>query len=404
MSPGAPVTLPEAPGEGWPWEPAGVGAVRGEAAGDGPLVSVVTPSFNQVRFLEATVRSVLLQDYPGIEYMVLDGGSDDGSVDILRKYETWLASWVSEPDDGQTAAINKGFRAARGEILAYLNSDDLYEPGAVSAAVHVFEQNPDADLVYGAYRYVDEGGAELRSFTPPDFSATGLLLGNYISQPTVFIRRRAMESLGPFKEQFHYAMDYDYWLRAAAAGFRFARCDRVQACMRMHARAKTTALEHCFQAEVLAAFDALFGGEVGPQMVAVRGRAYARCHWLAAVSFGFSGERAEARRHAHLALEEFGLRDEPADVGFAVRFGVRDRYGALRRRRQVMRCCSSLGGHAAQLVAEGYEQELRKDLSSLRRPQALGRLLREVVGAPCAVGQWAFRRLAMDVLRGRVWG
>ena len=116
---------------------------------DFPLVSIVTPSFNQARFLEATLRSVLEQDYPNIEYLVVDGASTDGSVEIIRRYADRLTWWVSEKDNGQSEAINKGMRRARGEFIGWLNSDDIYLPGAVSAAVSAFLSHPQAGLIYG---------------------------------------------------------------------------------------------------------------------------------------------------------------------------------------------------------------------------------------------------------------
>src|SRR5574341_123266 len=114
-----------------------------------PLVSIITPSFNHARYIEATMRSVLSQDYPYIEYMVVDGGSDDGTVDIIKKYESRLSWWVSEKDQGQTDAINKGLARAKGNILAWLNSDDTYEPGAISAAVKFLQEHPEVGMVYG---------------------------------------------------------------------------------------------------------------------------------------------------------------------------------------------------------------------------------------------------------------
>src|SRR5512138_1788368 len=129
-----------------------------------PLVSIITPSFNQAAFLETTIRSVLDQDYPSLEYFIVDGGSKDGSLEIIQRYAHRLAGWVSEPDRGQTDAINKGFGMAHGEILAWLNSDDVYQPGAVAEAATFLQQNPEVGLVYGDATYIDENGRTIGHF------------------------------------------------------------------------------------------------------------------------------------------------------------------------------------------------------------------------------------------------
>jgi len=132
-----------------------------------PLVSIVTPSFNQVKYLEETIRSVLEQDYPKIEYIVIDGGSTDGSVEVIRKYADRLAYWVSEADRGQTDAINKGFATAHGSILAWLNSDDTYKPGAVSEAVAYLQNHPNIGMVYGDLDFIDEQSKIIGNSPPP---------------------------------------------------------------------------------------------------------------------------------------------------------------------------------------------------------------------------------------------
>jgi glycosyltransferase involved in cell wall biosynthesis len=150
-------------------------------------VTVVTPSYNQAQFLEETIRSVLLQGYPNLEYIIIDGGSTDGSVEIIRKYEKHLSDWVSEPDRGQSHAINKGFARATGEYIAWLNSDDVYEPGIIANAVAWFAEHPECDMIYSDCALVDEAGEPMGSHYIQDYSWEILLEGDCIPQQTVFL-------------------------------------------------------------------------------------------------------------------------------------------------------------------------------------------------------------------------
>jgi glycosyltransferase involved in cell wall biosynthesis len=185
-------------------------------------VSVVTPSYNQAPFLEEAIRSVLLQDYPDLEYLVIDGGSTDGSVEIIRRYASWLAHWVSEPDRGQSDAVNKGWTRATGDVLAYLNSDDLYPPGAIRAAMRHLRDHPEIGVVYGSYTVIDERGAVLEPLRRPSaWSPTMPMRG--LPAHAMFFRREVLMRVGLLDVGLHFAMDADLCARAALAGVRFER-------------------------------------------------------------------------------------------------------------------------------------------------------------------------------------
>ena len=205
-----------------------------------PLVSIVTPSFHQARYLEQTLRSVLEQDFPRIEYLVIDGASKDGSVDIIKKYEGKLAYWVSEKDTGQAEAINKGLSRATGEIVAWLNSDDYYLPGAVSSAVKIFEANPDVALVYGDMLAVDENGRTTNSMKYTQLSLADLLCFQIIGQPSVFFRREALQKAGLLDTAFHFLLDHHLWIRIAQQGS-VLHVPQVWSAARYHAEAKNVA-------------------------------------------------------------------------------------------------------------------------------------------------------------------
>lgn len=218
-----------------------------------PLISIVTPSFNQAPFLEQTIQSVLRQEGLGIdfdlEYFVMDGGSTDGSVDIIRRYQSQLAGWCSEPDRGQTHAINKGFERARGDILAYLNSDDAYLPTTLSHVVRAVGQSPECDLFHGVCEKTDAAGTVLSTqlagisrFTEIlDIWEYWLAIPNQnFVQPEVFWTRRLADQIGEFDETLHYAMDFDYWVRCLEAGTKVATIGYPLARFRIHQAQKTT--------------------------------------------------------------------------------------------------------------------------------------------------------------------
>lgn len=181
-----------------------------------PKITIVTPSYNQAPFLEETILSVLNQDYTNIEYIIIDGGSTDGSVDIIQKYENCLACWISEPDMGQAHAINKGFRRATGKILAWLNSDDTYEKDSLFYVAKSFMNNPDQMLVYGDGWYIDERGktkSKCAHIRP--FDANLLKYVDYILQPCAFWRRNLWMKVGELDETLHWGFDWEWWVRAS---------------------------------------------------------------------------------------------------------------------------------------------------------------------------------------------
>lgn len=208
---------------------------------DTPLVSIVTPSFNQANFLEATIQSVLSQDYPNIEYIVMDGGSTDGCVNILEKYAEQLTYWSSEPDAGQTDAINKGFNLARGEIFAWLNSDDIYKPGAITQAVEFLQGHPEVGMVYGEADFIDDAGNWIGIFPAARTDYRRLRQGFvHIPQQSTFFRGRLWKLVGPLDKSFYFAMDYDLWVRLAALSpIRFVK--KTWASFRLHGGAKSMA-------------------------------------------------------------------------------------------------------------------------------------------------------------------
>jgi len=208
-----------------------------------PLVSIITPSFNQAQYIEATIQSVLGQEYPRIEYLIVDGGSTDRTVEIIKKYAGRISGWVSEPDKGQTDAINKGFARAKGDILAWLNSDDTYEPGAVAAAVKYLLEHPEVGMVYGDCNFINEEGRVIGRFGAAQTDYRLLRQGYvHIPQQTMFFRAELWKQVGPLDPSFYFAMDYDLWIRLAART-ELKYVHQTWANFRLHTSGKTIAAD-----------------------------------------------------------------------------------------------------------------------------------------------------------------
>ncbi len=203
------------------------------------LISIVTPSYNQAKYIEKTIQSVLMQDYPRIEYIVVDGGSSDGTVDIIKKYEDRITRWVSEKDKGQTDAINKGFAHASGDILAWINSDDTYQPGAISAAVKYLQEHPTVGMVYGDCNFINESGQVIGKFNSAQTNYRLIRQGSVrIPQQTMFFRTDLWKQVGPLDPSFYFAMDYDLWTRISARSeIKYVR--QTWANFRLHTSGKT---------------------------------------------------------------------------------------------------------------------------------------------------------------------
>lgn len=211
------------------------------------LVTIVTPSFNQARFLEDTIQSVLGQKGVAIEYFIIDGGSTDGSVEIIRRYENRLSGWISEPDRGQTDAINKGFQLAHGDIYAWLNSDDTYAPDSIARAAKFLESHPDVGVVYGDANYIDADGRMIGRFPAAQTNYAKLRQGYvHIPQQAAFFRADLWKAVGPLDPSFYFAMDYDLWVRLSRVS-KLEYYPQVWANFRLHGDAKTlTADDRCW--------------------------------------------------------------------------------------------------------------------------------------------------------------
>ena len=208
-----------------------------------PAISVIVPSYNQGRFVRQTLDSILEQGYPNLELIVMDGGSDDETVDILEEYSPHLSHWVSEPDNGQSHAINKGFAVATGSLVGWLNSDDLYLPKSMFQAASYMLEHPDCDVVFSDYVFIDESGDVLkrRREIPFDFSTYLWPRDCYHANCAGMCRRQVFEETGGVRQDLDYSMDYEFYLRLASQGFRVDHVREFWGAYRFHEESKSVA-------------------------------------------------------------------------------------------------------------------------------------------------------------------
>lgn len=225
---------------GWPWTEQ-TAAERYNASQSWPRISIVTPSYNQGNFIEQTIRSVLLQNYPNLEYIIIDGGSTDETVDVIKRYGKWINYWVSEPDKGQSHALQKGFNKATGEILAWMNSDDFYEKDALLKVGRAYMQQPFS-FYCGSCKMINENDALIQQLYTPKVSFATLI--RYWKphfcppQPSIFFSRHAFDHTGQFNVGLKYAMDYELWLKAVSK-HKFTIVNEPLSYYRVHSASKT---------------------------------------------------------------------------------------------------------------------------------------------------------------------
>jgi hypothetical protein len=274
------------------------------------LVSIITPSFNQAEFLEATLQSVLSQEYQPIEYLVVDGGSTDGSLEIIQKHSNRLAWWVSERDAGQADAINKGLNRAQGEIVAWLNSDDLYLPGAAAQAAAALLANPKVGMVFGDAVTIDPAGEQIKTLRFDNWGLADLMGFRIICQPAVFMRRSVLEQAGYLDTSYHFMLDHQLWVRMAARA-PIQHVAATWAAARHHAGAKNVAQAAGFGQEAFRILEWMQSQpDLAPIMAARRRRITAGAYRLDArylLDGGLPGPALKSYLHALRLSPRFAL-------------------------------------------------------------------------------------------------
>lgn len=292
-------TFPEplTAGQGWPWTVPPVDSSRARSEAERSRITVIVPSFNQGQFLEQTLRSILLQGYENLELLVVDGGSNDRSVEVIEHYQAWIDWWVSEGDAGQSDAINKAYARSTGDIVAWLNSDDRYEVGALHTIDREFRSRPRAVVVYGNLNLIDGAGRKIGEQASPPLNPTAIIAHSVaMPQPATFIRRSAVQDAELLNRELHFAMDFDLWLRLLCAG-PFEHIDRILADFRLWEESKSVAHKLDWVPELLSIADRFFAGGDLPDMLRPLRRPALSGILSTAGMFAFEGgDRKAARR------------------------------------------------------------------------------------------------------------
>jgi glycosyltransferase involved in cell wall biosynthesis len=274
-----------------------------------PSISIVTPTLNQRRFIGATIDSVLQQGYPNLEYLVVDGGSTDGTQELLSAYGGDLR-WVSQAGSGQTAAINQGWQQTSGEVIAWINSDDVYVSGALLRVGEYFQRHPEVDIVYGDCDMIDANGGVLRMYPARPFDFVELVRStiNFVPQPATFLRRSVVDKTGPLDESLSYVMDFDYWLRAGLQQDIQYLPEKLAA-LRVHATAKSIAQLGKFAVELVQVYQSFFArDDLPPEIFSAKREALANIHHRAADCAFWAGDMPAARQYIR---ESFWMRPWP---------------------------------------------------------------------------------------------
>ncbi len=285
-----------------------------------PLVTIVTPSYNQGAYLEETIRSVLDQDYGHVEYFVVDDGSTDDSLDVIRRYEDRLAWWTQQANGGQVAALNRGFERAGGEYLGWLNSDDMLLPGAITAVVEALDADPELLLVYGDNVFVDEAGREVASAAAQPFDLATMIrtCQNVVPQPGSLFRRRALE-IAPLNERGYYFFDFEFAIRLGVAGH-VAHIPRDLAAYRLHPESKTVGDPLRKANDYVRLAEEFFGGPDFPDELRDHVRAGQASAYVSAATFAYAGlDLRRARRFLLRALKLSRGRPPTRALGLAIR-------------------------------------------------------------------------------------